>query len=180
MMADTAVEAATEHTVADTRLGKLTIVRDGGALTGLYFPRHWPRPDRARFGARSVRGFGAVTRQLEEYLTGQRSEFDLPIRARGTEFQRRVWDLITQVPYGRTITYGELARRLGGGVSPQEVGAAAGQNPLCILIPCHRVIGSTGKRAGYAGGLDRKRALLEIERPGTAPGAAGAHGTGLC
>jgi len=75
-----------------------------------------------------------------------------------------VWDLITRVPYGRTTTYGDLARRLGADVSPQDVGAAVGRNPLCILIPCHRVIGSTGKLTGYAGGLDRKRALLEIEQ----------------
>lgn len=179
MTAETAVQRATEHTVIRTRLGELTIVRDTGALTGLYFPRHWPRPDPATFGARTSRGFEEVTRQLDEYLAAERSEFDLPIRARGTEFQRRVWDLITQVPYGRTTSYGELARRVGGGVSPQEVGAAVGQNPLCILIPCHRVIGSTGKLTGYAGGLGRKRALLDMEQPGTAPAAAGGRGTGL-
>ncbi len=179
MTADTAAQAVTGHTVAVTRLGELTLVRDGDTLTGLYFPRHWPRPDRASFGARTSRGFEEVTRQLDEYLTGDRSEFDLPIRARGTGLQRRAWDLITQVPYGRTTSYGELARRLGNGVSPQEVGAAVGQNPLCILIPCHRVIGSTGKLTGYAGGLGRKRALLEIEQAGTAPGAAAARTTGL-
>jgi methylated-DNA-[protein]-cysteine S-methyltransferase len=178
MAADTAVHRATEHTVIATRLGELTIVRDSGALTGLYFPRHWPRPDRATFGARTSRGFEQVTQQLDEYITGDRSEFNLPIRARGTEFQRRVWDLITQLPYGRTTSYGELARRVGDGVSPQEVGPAVGQNPLCILIPCHRVIGSTGKLTGYAGGLGRKRSLLEIEQPGRASGAAAAHGTG--
>ena len=77
-----------------------------------------------------------------------------------------MWDLITLVPYGQTTTYGDLARRLGEDVSPQDVGAAVGRNPLCILIPCHRVIGSTGKLTGYAGGLDRKRALLEIEQGG--------------
>ena len=77
-----------------------------------------------------------------------------------------MWDLITLVPYGQTTTYGDLARRLGEEVSPQDVGAAVGRNPLCILIPCHRVIGSTGKLTGYAGGLDRKRALLEIEQGG--------------
>ena len=77
-----------------------------------------------------------------------------------------MWDLITLVPYGQTTTYGDLARRLGDDVSPQDVGAAVGRNPLCILIPCHRVIGSTGKLTGYAGGLDRKRALLEIEQGG--------------
>jgi methylated-DNA-[protein]-cysteine S-methyltransferase len=166
MTADTAGIAVTEHTVVATRLGELTVVRDGGSLTGLYFRHHWPRPDRATFGARTDRGFEEVARQLGEYLAGERSTFDLPVEARGTEFQRRVWDLITLVPYGQTTTYGDLARRLGEDVSPQDVGAAVGRNPLCILIPCHRVIGSTGKLTGYAGGLDRKRALLEIEQGG--------------
>ncbi len=151
------------HTVMASPLGQLTLVRHGGRLTGLYFPRHWPRPDRAAFGARTARGFGAVQRQLAEYLAGQRTWFDLPLEPGGTGFQRRVWDLIAQVPYGRTTSYGDLARRLGGGVTPQEVGAAVGQNPLCIVIPCHRVIGSTGKLTGYAGGLQRKRVLLEME-----------------
>ena len=84
----------------------------------------------------------------------------------GTEFDRRVWELITQVPYGQTTTYGDLARSLGAGTDPRDVGAAVGRNPLCIVIPCHRVIGATGKLTGYAGGLDRKRTLLELERAG--------------
>ena len=151
------------HTVMASPLGQLTIVRRGGRLTGLYFARHWPRPDRAAFGTRTARGFEAAQRQLAEYLGGQRTGFDLPLEPGGTEFQRRVWDLIAQLPYGGTTSYGELARRLGGGATPQEVGAAVGQNPLCILIPCHRVIGSTGKLTGYAGGLQRKRVLLEME-----------------
>lgn len=164
MMPGTAVTAATGHTVLVTRLGELTIVRDGESLTSLYFPHHWPKPDRAAFGTRTDRGFEAVARQLDEYLAGDRTEFDLPVAPRGTEFQRRVWGLIAQVPYGQTTSYGYLARRLGEDVSPQDVGAAVGQNPLCILIPCHRVIGSTGKLTGYAGGLNRKRALLELEQ----------------
>jgi methylated-DNA-[protein]-cysteine S-methyltransferase len=164
MTAATGMAAATRHTVLATRLGDLTVVREGGVLTGLYFPRHWPRPDRAAFGARADHGFEEVARQLDEYLAGDRSAFDLPLEARGGEFDRQVWDLITQVPYGQTTTYGDLARRLGGGVDPREVGAAVGRNPLSILIPCHRVIGSTGKLTGYAGGLYRKRALLAIEQ----------------
>jgi methylated-DNA-[protein]-cysteine S-methyltransferase len=155
--------AVTRHMVLATRLGELTVVRQGGSLTGLYFPRHWPRPDRATFGARDDRGFEEVARQLEEYLAGDRSAFDLAIEARGADFDRRVWDLIMQVPYGQTTTYGDLARRLGG-ADPRDVGAAVGRNPMCILIPCHRVIGSTGRLTGYAGGLRRKRALLEIEQ----------------
>ena len=153
------------HTRLRTRLGELTVVRAGGALTGLYFPRHWPRPDRTAFGPRAEEGFEDVARQLDEYLAGDRSDFELPVKVTGTEFDRQVWELIGQVPYGQTTTYGDLARSLGAGTDPRDVGAAVGRNPLCIVIPCHRVIGSTGKLTGYAGGLDRKRALLEIEHP---------------
>ena len=176
MTAETGAVAVTRHTVLATRLGELTVVQEGSSLTGLYFRRHWPRPDRAAFGARADRGFEEAARQLDEYLTGDRIAFDLPLEARGAEFDRHVWDLIMQVPYGQTTTYGDLARRLGG-ADPRDVGAAVGRNPLSILIPCHRVIGSTGKLTGYAGGLYRKRALLEIEQARTAqvrqPFAAG-------
>jgi methylated-DNA-[protein]-cysteine S-methyltransferase len=153
-----------EHAVLATRLGDLTIVRDGDSLVGLYFPHHWYQPDPAAFGTRTDRGFEDTAGQLDEYLAGTRTGFDLPIQARGDEFQRRVWGLVSQIPYGQTTTYGHLARLLGGAVTAQEVGAAVGHNPLCILIPCHRVIGSTGKLTGYAGGLKRKRALLELEQ----------------
>ncbi|HEY7324803.1 MAG TPA: methylated-DNA--[protein]-cysteine S-methyltransferase [Streptosporangiaceae bacterium] len=155
---------AAAHTVLATRLGNVTVVREDGALTGLYFPRHWPRPDYAAFGARTDEGFEKVARQLGEYLAGARSEFELPVNVKGAEFDRRVWELLADVPYGATTTYGDLARRLGAGTDPRDVGAAVARNPLCIVIPCHRVIGSTGKLTGYAGGLDRKRSLLEIER----------------
>jgi methylated-DNA-[protein]-cysteine S-methyltransferase len=166
------------HTVLTTSLGELTVVREDEALTGLYFPRHWPRPDRTAFGPRSDQGFDLIAGQIDEYLDGTRRVFEVPLKASGTEFDRRVWDLIAAVPYGETTTYGELARQLGAGTDPRDVGAAVGRNPLCIVIPCHRVIGSTGKLTGYAGGLARKRALLEIEqarlvRPGHALAAAG-------
>ncbi len=157
---------AAVHTVLATTLGELTVVREGRAVTGLYFPRHWPRPDRAAFGARSDEGFEEVARQLGEYLDGDRSAFDLPVEVGGSEFDRRVWELVADVPYGQTTTYGELARSLGARAEPRDVGAAVGRNPLCIIIPCHRVVGATGRLTGYAGGLDRKRALLEIEHAG--------------
>jgi methylated-DNA-[protein]-cysteine S-methyltransferase len=163
MSADISAGTVT-HTVLPTRLGELTVVREDRSLTGLYFPRHWPRPDRTGFGSQSDEGFGEVARQLDEYLAGERDAFDLPLKVTGTEFDRLVWDLVSQVPYGQTTTYGELARRLGNGASPQDVGAAVGRNPLCVIIPCHRVVGSTGKLTGYAGGLERKRALLDIEQ----------------
>jgi methylated-DNA-[protein]-cysteine S-methyltransferase len=163
MEAMTGAGSGAAHTVLATRLGELTLVQRDGALTGLYFPRHWPRPDRSAFGPRVADGFAEVVRQLDEYLAGDRTAFDLPVKASGTEFDRRVRDLIGAIPYGQTTTYGDLARRLGPGTDPRDVGAAVGRNPLCIAIPCHRVIGSTGKLTGYAGGLARKRALLDIE-----------------
>jgi methylated-DNA-[protein]-cysteine S-methyltransferase len=169
------------HTNLGTRLGELTVVREEGALTGLYFRGHWPRPDRTAFGLRTEEGFEDVARQLDEYLAGDRSVFELPVKVRGAEFDRRVWELVSGVPYGQTTTYGDLARRLGAGTDPRDVGAAVGRNPLCIVIPCHRVIGSSGKLTGYAGGLNRKRALLGIEhervrRTGRALLLAAPHG----
>jgi methylated-DNA-[protein]-cysteine S-methyltransferase len=154
------------HAVLATSLGELTVVQREGGLAGLYFQRHWPRPDRTGFGPRVAGGFEEVARQVEEYLAGGRSAFELPVTIEGTDFDRQVWELITQVPYGQTTTYGDLARSVGAGTDPRDVGSAVGRNPLCIVIPCHRVIGATGKLTGYAGGLDRKRALLELERAG--------------
>ena len=155
----------------------VTVVREREALTGLYFPRHWPRPDRTAFGPRAAEGFEDIGRQLGEYLDGDRTEFELPVKINGTQFDRRVWELIAAVPYGETTTYGDLARSLGPGTDPRDVGAAVGRNPLCIVIPCHRVISSTGKLTGYAGGLARKRTLLEIEHARSLQaGHAGAAG----
>jgi methylated-DNA-[protein]-cysteine S-methyltransferase len=152
-----------QHTVLAMPIGDLTVVREGNGLTGLYFPHHWYRPGPATFGPRNDRGFEGAAGQLQEYLASTRTLFDLPLKPRGTEFQLRVWELIAQVPYGQTTTYGDLARRLGGRENAQEVGAAVGRNPLSILIPCHRVIGSNGKLTGYAGGLKRKQKLLDLE-----------------
>jgi len=163
----TADEVTAEHTVLGTRLGELTIVRDGGLVSGLYYPHHWYKPSPASFGPRTSQGFADGTRQLGEYLDGTRTQFDLPLGARGTAFQRRVWALIAEIPYGHTTTYGDLARRLGGDANARDVGGAVGRNPLSILVPCHRVVGSTGKLTGYAGGLARKRALLDLERTGS-------------
>jgi methylated-DNA-[protein]-cysteine S-methyltransferase len=166
MTATTGGTVAAMHTVLTTSLGEVTVVREEGALTGLYFPRHWPRPDRTAFGPRDDAGFAEVARQLGEYLAGERIAFELPLKLSGSEFDRRVWDLIAGIPYGETTTYSEIARTIGAGTEPRDVGAAVGRNPLCIIVPCHRVVGVTGKLTGYAGGLDRKRALLEIEYAG--------------
>ena len=101
--------------------------------------------------------------QLSEYLARTRTSFDLPLAPSGTAFQRRVWDALRAIPYGTTTSYGELARRLGDASATRAVGAANGKNPIPIIVPCHRVVGSRGELTGFGGGLDRKRWLLEHE-----------------
>jgi methylated-DNA-[protein]-cysteine S-methyltransferase len=133
-------------------------------MRGLYFPQHWYRPDPATFGPRVEEGFEEAEHQLVEYLKGRRRTFDLNLAVHGAPLQRRVWDLIRLIPYGTTVAYGELATRIGDGVTAQQVGAAVGRNPLSIIVACHRVVGRNGKLTGYAGGLARKRHLLDLER----------------
>jgi methylated-DNA-[protein]-cysteine S-methyltransferase len=154
---------STTHTTIETPLGELTLVADDGVLSGVYFPGHWTRPDRAAFGERSDRGFEDVERQLAEYFAGDRTSFDLPTSAGGDAFERRVWALIAEIPFGQTTTYGEIARELGDPTLAREVGVAVGRNPLSLIVPCHRVVGKNGKLTGYAGGLRRKQFLLDLE-----------------
>jgi methylated-DNA-[protein]-cysteine S-methyltransferase len=106
----------------------------------------------------------AAARQLAEYFAGQRTEFDLPLEMAGTDFQRRVWAALRQIPYGETVSYGELARGLGKASASRAVGLANGKNPFAVVVPCHRVVGSDGSLTGYGGGLDRKRFLLALEQ----------------
>jgi methylated-DNA-[protein]-cysteine S-methyltransferase len=155
----------TKHTVVDSPLGELTVVGEDGVVTGLYFAQHRRRPDRATFGPRDDAMFAEVARQLGEYFAGERTGFDVPLAAEGDDFDQRVWALLRTIPYGETRSYGELARQLGDPKLAQEVGAANGRNPLCVLVPCHRVVGADGSLTGYAGGLDRKRFLLVLEEP---------------
>jgi methylated-DNA-[protein]-cysteine S-methyltransferase len=151
------------HTTITSRLGDLTVVARAGTVTGVYFPQHWHRPDRAGFGPRSEAGFEDVQDQITEYLAGQRREFEVPVGTHGDELEERVWSLIGRIRYGETATYGDLAGQLADSTTPHEVGAAVGRNPVSLLIPCHRVVGAGGKLTGYAGGLPRKRFLLDLE-----------------
>jgi methylated-DNA-[protein]-cysteine S-methyltransferase len=164
IMTTPSLETTIRHTTMASTLGELTLVRDADRIRGLYFPHHWHTPDTTSFGPPSDADFAETIAQIEQYLAGTLREFDLPLTPRGDVFQCRVWDHVQQIPYGETITYGELATRVGEGTTAQQVGAAVGRNPLCILIPCHRVVGSGGKLTGYAGGIARKRHLLELER----------------
>jgi methylated-DNA-[protein]-cysteine S-methyltransferase len=159
----------TRHAVIDSTLGELTLVADDDALTGLYFRHHWYRPSADTFGPRVDADADALLAraqtQLTEYLAGERTDFDLPVNLRGNAAQYRVWKLLTTIPFGGTVTYGELAAALADGTTAQQVGHAVGRNPLCIVVPCHRVVGSNGQLTGYAGGLKRKQFLLELEEP---------------
>jgi methylated-DNA-[protein]-cysteine S-methyltransferase len=162
---------STTHTIIDTPLGELTLVARDGVLAGLYFPGHWTLPDPAAFGPRvdGADGFAEAERQVRAYLAGERTTFDLPITLAGDGFHRRVWDRLAAIPHGATTTYGALARELGGGASlARAVGRAVGANPISLVIPCHRVLGSDGRLTGYAGGLERKRFLLGLEGARTA------------
>jgi methylated-DNA-[protein]-cysteine S-methyltransferase len=152
------------HTTVDSPLGELTLVAEDGRLTGVYFPHHWYAPDPAGFGPRDDTGFDQAKAQLAEYFAGDRTRFDLPLQPRGDAFQAQVWDLIAAIPYGETVSYGDLAREVGGTVTPKDVGAAVGRNPLSVVVPCHRVVGHDGRLTGYAGGLARKRFLLDLEK----------------
>ena len=161
------VSPSTRHTVVDSPIGPLTVVRDEDGITGVYFRHHWTRPDPATFGPRVTAagdgGFDAVISQLGEYLAGERREFDLPLTPHGDPAAQRVWKLLAEIPYGQTTTYGTLAREIGGTINARAVGGFVGRNPLSIFIPCHRVVGAAGQLTGYAGGLKRKQHLLELE-----------------
>jgi methylated-DNA-[protein]-cysteine S-methyltransferase len=144
----------------DTPVGQLVLESDGDVLIGIWLPSQ----------ATTTRGDGhdappvlkdTVT-QLEEYFAGERTEFDVPMELDGTPFQKDVWTELTRIPYGKTISYGELARRVGRPKGPRAVGQANGKNPIPIIVPCHRVLASTGI-GGYGGGLPMKRTLLAVE-----------------
>lgn len=155
------------HAVVASPLGELTLVAADDALVGLYFADHRRRPAPAALGPRveSDAVFQQAEEQLGEYFAGERTRFELPLAAQGEEFDQRVWRLLAEIPHGQTRSYGDLARQLGEVGLAQAVGAAAGRNPLCVVVPCHRLVGADGSLTGYAGGLERKRHLLELEEP---------------
>jgi methylated-DNA-[protein]-cysteine S-methyltransferase len=122
------------------------------------------RPLEETFGAPDPTPFTEVIRQLKEYFAAQRTDFDLPLRLAGTPFQRSVWAALREIPFGQTMSYGQLAQRIGRPAAVRAVGLANGRNPIGIIVPCHRVVGATGALTGYGGGLERKQYLLELER----------------
>jgi len=155
--------AARFYTTVDSPIGELLLVGDGHALHGLYMQAGRPKRTRPEW-ERSDEPFAAVAQQLDEYFAGERREFDIPLVLDGPPFQRQAWHALREIPYGETVSYGEQARRIGQPDAARAVGAANGQNPIAVIVPCHRVIGADGSLTGYGGGLWRKQWLLEHER----------------
>ncbi|PZM85857.1 MAG: cysteine methyltransferase [Candidatus Melainabacteria bacterium] len=157
------------YTVIDSPIDQITLTSDGDSLTGLYMELHkgmpvadasWGRDDDAI-------PFVRAREELFAYFAGTLERFSIPLKPTGTEFQLKVWDELLNIPFGQTISYGELACRVGNPKASRAVGLANGQNPISIIVPCHRVIGANGKLTGYGGGLPRKEFLLGLE--GAAP-----------
>jgi methylated-DNA-[protein]-cysteine S-methyltransferase len=153
------------YTYVESPIGRLLLSTDGEALTGIYMHLpDGPAPEMAGWSCDARAGaLPETARQLEEYFGGRRRDFDLPMRLAGTEFQRLVWKQLEHIRYGETLSYGELAKRIGNPNASRAVGLANGRNPIPILVPCHRVIGADGSLTGYGGGLERKRWLLAHE-----------------
>ena len=160
------------HAFHATPIGRLLLVGEqddarGVRLSGIYMEQHRHGPAVDPSWAEDSLAFGDVARQLDEYFAGMRATFDLPLAPAGTPFQRRVWAELASIPQGMTVTYGELARRVGHPGAARAVGAAVARNPISIVVPCHRVVGSDGTLTGYAGGVARKAFLLALERAAT-------------
>ena len=152
-------------TYVESPIGRLLLTATGGALTGLFMEPSRKAPKALDGWAEDARvdPLAAAALQLTEYFAGARREFDLPLSFDGTTFQRRVWQELVEIPYGETLSYGQLARRIGNPTASRAVGLANGRNPISILVPCHRVIGADGTLTGYGGGLERKQWLLAHE-----------------
>lgn len=153
----------------DSPLGPLFVQGDGHSVTGLFLPQHkgWRGPGAS--WQRSDAAFHSVREQLAKYFAGERQHFDVPVKLAGTRFQLQVWQELLRIPFGTTITYAQLAQRVGNPTATRAVGNANGRNPISIIVPCHRVIGANGKLTGYAGGIDNKQWLLAWEGCATAP-----------
>jgi methylated-DNA-[protein]-cysteine S-methyltransferase len=158
------VTTAAAHRTMDSPIGTLTLVATDGVLSGLHMGE-MTRQQAPDIGPRIDHGLEGVIEQLDEYFNGALTEFTVPLHLDGDAFQLRVWQALQTIPYGKTWSYAQLAAAVGEPANPRTVGWANGQNPIAIIVPCHRVIGSDGSLTGYAGGLARKRYLLDLEAP---------------
>ncbi len=157
------MNTTTITTTVDSPLGPLTLSAADGVLVGLYMHGQRHAPAGPTDQRRDDAWFADITSQLTAYFKGDLVNFDVPLRLDGTAFQCDVWSHLRDIPYGETISYGELARRVGNPNASRAVGLANGRNPIAVIVPCHRVIGSNGQLTGYGGGLDRKTWLLDHE-----------------
>ena len=153
----------TTHAVLESPVGPLTLVARDSEPVGLYMGEQRHLPPRTTFGARDDRALPALREQLLAYFAGELREFEVALAPSGTPFQTSVWSALREIPYGSTCSYGDLAVAVGRPTAVRAVGAANGRNPIGIVVPCHRVVGSGGSLTGYAGGLERKRYLLDLE-----------------
>ncbi|MFI0895945.1 methylated-DNA--[protein]-cysteine S-methyltransferase [Streptomyces sp. NPDC020983] len=155
------------HTIIDSPVGPLTLVTRGGGLAGVYMTDQRHLPSQETFGPRvAVTDRPVLARtaeQLAGYFAGDVRDFDIDLSTSGTPFQQRVWAALRDIPYGETVSYGELAAVLGQPTASRAVGLANGRNPVSIIVPCHRVVGANGSMTGYGGGIERKRWLLSFE-----------------
>ncbi|MDQ1322229.1 MAG: Methylated-DNA--protein-cysteine methyltransferase [Actinomycetota bacterium] len=155
--------AALSFRVVDSPLGPLTLAGAGGTLMHLRMAAQTHEPDRSNW-QHDGGAFADTVEQLSAYFAGELMEFDVDLALSGTEFQRKVWAALRTIPYGQTCSYGQIAEQIGSPGGSRAVGLANGRNPVAIIVPCHRVIGSGGAITGYGGGICRKRALLDLER----------------
>lgn len=163
----------TVHTIVDSPVGPLTLVTRQGGLAGVYMTEQRHLPPQETFGPRvAVTDRPVLARtaeQLADYFAGGLRDFDVDLSTSGTPFQQRVWTALRDIPYGETVSYGELAAVLGQPTASRAVGLANGRNPVSIIVPCHRVVGANGSMTGYGGGIDRKRWLLGFENGSRQP-----------
>ncbi len=162
--APTIGDATVLVTVHPSPIGPLTLMAHDGVLTHLVMEDQAHATDTPPGSRRDDDAFDEVRTQLDQYFAGTRTRFDVPMRLGGTDFQRQVWAQLCAIPYGETISYGELARRVGNPKASRAVGLANGRNPVAVIVPCHRVIAADGSLGGYGGGLERKTHLLDLER----------------
>jgi methylated-DNA-[protein]-cysteine S-methyltransferase len=151
----------------DTPIGELLLAGEDDALSMIGFPKGSMRRDPEPDWIYNEKPLANARKQLDEYFKGARKDFDLPLKLGGTEFQVSVLNALQNIPYGETVSYGEIAKRIGRPKAVRAVGAANGRNPIPIVVPCHRVIGSSGDLTGFGGGLDTKEALLRLEAENT-------------
>ena len=155
------------YSIIQSPVGDLMLAADASALIGLYFVGCDHIPGASKRWTRDARHpvLREAAKQLREYFAVRRKSFSLPLRLAGTDFQRRVWEEIARIPYGETVSYSALAQRAGAPLAVRAAGTSTGRNPVAIVVPCHRVMGKNGGLCGFAGGLERKRHLLELENP---------------